>query len=70
MKKVALITKNKILAQSLAAAMRAMPDFDFDVFMFLDAQQALTDAEIFEIDVAFPLVWILRKIYICRINNL
>lgn len=52
MKKVALITTNKILAQSLAAAIRAMPDCEFEFFIFLDPQQALIDAEIFEIDVA------------------
>ena len=52
MKKVALITTNKILAQSLAAAIKAVPDCDFEFFIFLDPQQALIDAEIFEIDVA------------------
>ena len=52
MKKVALITTNRILAQSLAVAMRAMPHFNFEFFMLLDAHQALIDAEIFEIDVA------------------
>ena len=52
MKKIALITKNKILAQSLAAAMKAMPDMEFEIFMLLNSQQALVDAEIFEIDVA------------------
>lgn len=52
MKKVAFITTNKILAQSLDAAIRAMPDFNFEFFMLLDANQALMDAEIFEIDIA------------------
>ncbi len=52
MKKVALITTNKILAQSLAAAIRAMLNFNFEFFMLLDANQALIDAEIFEIDIA------------------
>ncbi|NMA48716.1 MAG: hypothetical protein GX947_02925 [Tissierellia bacterium] len=52
MKKVALITTNRILAQSLAAAIKAMPDFNFEFFMLLDLNQALIDAEIFEIDIA------------------
>lgn len=52
MKKIALITTNKILAQSLDIAIKAMPDFNFDFFMLLDANQALVDAEIFEIDIA------------------
>jgi DNA-binding NarL/FixJ family response regulator len=52
MKKVALITKNKILAQSLDAAMKAMPDLEFEFILLLNTQQALIDAEIFEIDVA------------------
>lgn len=52
MKKIALITTNKILAQSLEAALKAMPDLKFDLFLFLNSQQALLDAEIFEIDVA------------------
>ena len=52
MKKVALVTTNKILAQSLAAAMQAMADSKFEFFLLLDANQAMLDAEIFEIDVA------------------
>lgn len=52
MKKVALITTNKILAQSLAAAIKARPDLKFDIFLLLNSNQALLDAEIFEIDVA------------------
>ena len=52
MKKIALITTNKILAQSLATAIKVMSDFEFEFFLFLDSQQALLDAQIFEIDVA------------------
>ncbi len=52
MKKIALITTNKILAQSLAAAMKAMPELEFELFLLLNPHQALLDAEIFEIDVA------------------
>lgn len=52
MKKVALITTNKILAQSLDAAIKAMPDLKFEFFLFLNSNQALLDAEILEIDVA------------------
>ncbi|OJX46076.1 MAG: hypothetical protein BGO78_04105 [Chloroflexi bacterium 44-23] len=52
MKKIALITANKILAQGLDAAVKAMPDLEFKFFMLLNSHQALLDAEIFEIDVA------------------
>lgn len=52
MKKVALITSNKILAQSLAAAIAVTPDLEFEFFLFLNSKQALLDAEVFEIDVA------------------
>ncbi|MDD2502733.1 MAG: hypothetical protein PHG58_02575 [Clostridia bacterium] len=52
MKKVALITTNKILAQSLAAAIKARPDLEFELFLLLNSNQALLDAEIFDIDVA------------------
>ena len=44
MKKVALITRNKILAQSLAAAVRGMNDCNFEFFILLDANQAVIDA--------------------------
>lgn len=52
MKKIALITTNKILAQSLAAAIKVMSTFEFEFILLLDSRQALLDAEIFEIDVA------------------
>lgn len=52
MKKVALITTNNILAQSLDATIKAMPSLEFEFFLFLNAHQALLDAKVFEIDVA------------------
>ena len=52
MKKIALITKNKILAQGIDAAIKAMPDLECELFLLLNSHQALLDAEIFEIDVA------------------
>lgn len=52
MKKLALITTNKILAQGLDAAIKAMTDSNFEFFMLLDAKQALLDAEVFEVDIA------------------
>ena len=52
MKKVALITTNKILAQSLDSAMKSMPNLDFQLTLLLDSHQALLDAEVLEIDVA------------------
>ncbi len=52
MKKIALITTNNILAQSLAATIKTTSKVEFDFFLFLNYDQALLDAEIFEIDVA------------------
>ena len=52
MKKIGLITKNKILAHSLDAAIKAMPNLNFELFLLLNTEQTLLDAEIFEIDVA------------------
>ena len=52
MKKIALITTNKILAQSLDSAMKSMSNLDFKLFLLLNPNQALLDAEVLEIDVA------------------
>lgn len=52
MKKIAFITTNKILAQSLDLAIKSNSDVSFDFFLFLNPNQALLDAMIFEIDVA------------------
>ena len=52
MKKIALITTNKILAESLAASVKAMSDLKFEFFLFLNPHQALLDAEILEINIA------------------
>lgn len=52
MKKIALITKNKIFAESLAVAIKSMPDLEFKPFLLLNSLQALLDAEVFEIDIA------------------
>lgn len=52
MKKIAIITKNRILAESLSIAIEINPDLKCEFFLFLNYPQALLDAEIFEIDVA------------------
>ena len=52
MKKVALITTNKILAQSFDSAIQCMENLDFELILLLNSRQALLDAEILEIDVA------------------
>lgn len=51
-KKIALITTNKILAQSLDSAIRSMPNLGFEFALLLNSGQALLDAEILEVDVA------------------
>lgn len=52
MKKIGFITRNKMLAQSLAASVKSQPELDFEPFMLLDSQQATLDAEILKIDIA------------------
>lgn len=52
MKKIALITTNKILGQSLDSAVKSMPNLEFELVLLLNSHQALLDAEILEIDVA------------------
>ncbi len=52
MKKIAIITKNRILAESLAIAIKVKPNLKFEFFSFLNYHQALLDAEIFDIDIA------------------
>lgn len=52
MKKIALITTNKILAQGLAGTVAILPELGFELFLLLDAHQALLDAKILKVDVA------------------
>lgn len=52
MKKIAFITSNKILAQSLENAIKSAPIMQFEFFSLLNYQQILLDIEILEIDVA------------------
>ncbi len=52
MKRIALITRNKILAESLNTAIRSIPNLKFELILLLNPSQALLDAEILEIDVA------------------
>lgn len=52
MKKIAFITNNNILAESLEETIKAMSKNQFDFFLLLNPQQVLMDVEILEIDVA------------------
>ena len=52
MKKIAFITTNKMLAQSLAAIMKDTPNLEFEPFSLLNPHQAILDAEILKIDTA------------------
>lgn len=52
MKKIGFITKNKMLAQSLIAAVSANQDVDFEIFPLLNFRQAAIDAEVLAIDIA------------------
>ena len=51
MKRIALITTNKILAQSLAATIKALADARFELLLLFDPRQTSLDAEILKIDV-------------------
>ena len=52
MKKVGLITTNKVFAQSLAATAENHPDWGFELVSLLDPKQAVLDAQVMEIDTA------------------
>ena len=52
MKRIAFITSNKILAQSLEATVKAMLTMKFQFFLLLNFHQVLLDVEILEIDIA------------------
>lgn len=52
MKKIALITTNKVLAQSLAAAVRQDPALMLEPVLLLNHPQATLDAEVLKIDIA------------------
>ncbi len=51
-KKIGFITTNKVLAQSLAAAIRNYPDLEIEPCLLIDAGQVLLDAEVQGIEVA------------------
>lgn len=52
MKRIGLITTNRVLAQSLAAAMNSHPELGFEPFLLLNPNQATLDAEVLRIDAA------------------
>ena len=52
MKKIALITTNKILTESLNSAIKSIPDLKLDLIPLLNPKQALLDLEILQIDIA------------------
>ncbi|MDR1664912.1 MAG: hypothetical protein LBR83_08350 [Clostridiales bacterium] len=52
MKKIGLITSNKLFAQSLTDAVKHYPSLEFDLRLLLNPGQATLDAEVQKIDVA------------------
>lgn len=52
MKKIGFITTNKVLAQSLAAAIHNCPDLEFEPCLLMNPGQVILDAELQSIDVA------------------
>ena len=52
MKKIGFITKNKVLAQSLASLIEDNPNLSFKPFLLLNIPQAALDAEVLGIDIA------------------
>lgn len=52
MKRIGFITTNKVLAQSLAAAVASRPELGLQPFLLLNPRQAALDAEVLGLDVA------------------
>jgi hypothetical protein len=52
MKKIGLITTNKVLAQSLAASVKSNPDLRLEPFLLLNPHQATMDAEVVGVHIA------------------
>jgi len=52
MKKIGLITTNKVFAQSLATTIKSMPGLGFELELLMNPNQAMLDAELLGIDVA------------------
>ena len=52
MTKIGFVTTNKVLAQSLSAAVSVRPDLKFESFQLLNPAQVLLDAQVLGIDAA------------------
>jgi len=52
MKKIGFISKNKLLAQSLASFIRGNTNIQIEPYLLLNFRQAVLDAEVLKIDVA------------------
>lgn len=52
MKKLGFVTTNKVLAQSLAAAVKSNAALGLEPFLLLNPQQAPLDAEVLKLDIA------------------
>ena len=52
MKKIAWITTNRVLAQSIAALVGQYQDLEFESYLLLNLRQAVLDAEVLGIDIA------------------
>jgi len=51
-KKIGFITTNKVLAQSLAAAVKGRPDWENELHLLLNPHQAALDADVLQLDAA------------------
>jgi len=51
-KKIGFITKNKILAQSLASLIKSNRDLPLEPYVIKNLEQAAIDVEVFKIDIA------------------
>ncbi len=56
MKKLGLLSNNKLFAESLAQSIKSRPNLDFEVFLLLKAKQVGIDAKLFALDVAIIVV--------------
>lgn len=52
MKKIGMITTNKVFAQSLAATIKSNPNLELEPYLLLNPLQATLDAEVLKIEIA------------------
>lgn len=62
MKRIGLITTNRVLAQSLSVALQNKPALNLEPYLLLDSEQVAVDAKVHAIDVA--VIDVIEGIYV------